>query len=297
MRLVTVLTPTYNRREKLQTLFESLCRQTESDFIWMIVDDGSSDDTQSAAALWAAEAGFEIQYLPKKNGGKHTALNHGIRHVKTELTFIVDSDDALTEDAVAAVCAVHEKYKDRQDLCGYSFLRSYPDGRINGKRFPEDELIGSYIDVRINGNDMMSDKAEVFRTKCLREYPFPEFEGERFLGEDTVWIPMARRYNMVHINRAIYVGDYLESGLTSNRRRHNIDSPRGCMARAGEAMKKDICLSFRLKSTLQYLIYGWFAGYPLSRMRQETSEKLAVTLCALPAYCIYLRWKKDYEHD
>ena len=88
-----------------------------------------------------------------------------------------------------------------------------------------DEKIGSYIDVRVNGNDTGADKAEVFKTHCLKEFPFPEYPNEKFLGEDLVWVRMARKYEMVHINKAIYVGNYLEDGLTNNRRKHNIASP------------------------------------------------------------------------
>lgn len=93
-------------------------------------------------------------------------------------------------------------------------LRSYPNGKINGKKFVPDERIASYIDARINSDDTQADKAEVFKTECLREFPFPEYQDEKFLGEDIVWIRMARKYMMVHINKVVYVGSYQVDGLT-----------------------------------------------------------------------------------
>ena len=110
------------------------------------------------------------------------------------------------------------KFWDRNGLCGYSFLRVFPDGKINGKEFEPNEWVASYIEARINSDDTMADKAEVFYTHCLKEFPFPEYSGEKFLGEDIVWIRMARKYNMIHINEAIYVGDYQSDGLTKNKK-------------------------------------------------------------------------------
>lgn len=126
----------------------------------------------------------------------------------------MDSDDALTIDAVETILRYHRKYENRSNICGYAFLRSYPNGKINGKKFVPDERIASYIDARINSDDTQADKAEVFKTECLREFPFPEYQDEKFLGEDIVWIRMARKYMMVHINKVVYVGSYQVDGLT-----------------------------------------------------------------------------------
>ena len=111
---------------------------------------------------------------------------------------------------------IHKKYRSQNNICRYAFLRTFPDGKINGKKFDTNEKIGSYIAVRVNGDDTGADKAEVFKTCCLKEFPFPEYLNEKFLGEDLIWVRMARKYEMVHTNKAIYVGNYLEDGLTNN---------------------------------------------------------------------------------
>ena len=148
--VLTIITPTYNRRKKIEILWKSLLNQTNQNFEWLIVDDGSTDHTGDMIEQMRKESSIVIRYIYKENGGKHTALNAGISTIESELTFIVDSDDYLTNDAVDSIIKIHNKYHDHDELCGYSFLRAFPDGSINGKHFKSSEMIGSYIDIRIN---------------------------------------------------------------------------------------------------------------------------------------------------
>lgn len=289
--IVTVLTPTFNRGGLLNNLYQSLQKQTTKDFEWLLVDDGSTDDTKNIAEEMKKKAKFPMQYIYKKNGGKHTALNVGVKYITSELTFIVDSDDTLEPDAIELIFQYHKKYGDRRDLCGYSFLRKFPDGKINGKPFEPDEKVGTYIECRINADDTKADKAEVFYTRCLKEFPFPEYKNEKFLGEDLVWIRMALKYQMIHINRAIYVGNYLEKGLTKNRRKNNIRSPYGCMERAKEFMRPELKLRYRLKGAVQYLVYGKLAGE--KQLIAKAPNKGLAVCAVLPGILVYHRWLRN----
>lgn len=289
--IVTVLTPTFNRGGSLNNLYQSLQKQTIKDFEWLLVDDGSTDDTKNIAEEMRKKAEFPMRYIYKENGGKHTALNVGVKQITSELTFIVDSDDTLVPDAIETILRYHKKYGEKKDLCGYSFLRRLPDGKINGKPFEPDEKVGTYIQCRINADDTQADKSEVFYTRCLKEFPFPEYRNEKFLGEDLVWIRMAMKYQMVHINRAIYVGNYLEDGLTKNRRKNNIRSPYGCMERAKEFMRPELKLKYRLKGAVQYLVYGKFAGE--KQLIAKAPYKGLAVCVALPSMLVYHRWSKS----
>ena len=292
---LTIVTPTYNRERELAELYESLKAQTEPGFVWLVVDDGSTDSTEEEVRGWQREGELTLRYLKKKNGGKHTCVNLAMNWVDTELTMIVDSDDCLTEDAAARILAIHEKYRDDDSLCGYSFLRGFPDGSINGAPFPADEWKASYITARVNADDMQADKAEVFRTEILKQYPFPEIEGENFIGEDVVWMRMARRYFMIHVNEVVYIGDYLEDGLTKNRRAHNIACPKGCVLRALEFMKPDVAMEPRLKGSIQYIVYGRFAGLTLQELIAKARFPQWAKLAAAPGEAIYRKWKKEYD--
>ncbi len=166
---ITVLTPTYNRAKYLSKLYESLKKQTNKNFEWFIIDDGSIDETKEKVEKWKKDGVISINYMHKENGGKHKALNVAIKNINTILTFIVDSDDWLTEDAIETIEYYYNKYKDNKKIGGFSFLRKYSNGLVNGREFPKDELIDSYINVRINAN-MLDDKAEVYYTEILKQY-------------------------------------------------------------------------------------------------------------------------------
>ena len=289
--IVAILTPTFNRGRVLNNLFLSLQEQTIKNFIWFLVDDGSTDDTKNIAKKMKEKAKFPMRYIYKENGGKHSALNVGVNQITSELTFIVDSDDTLVPDAIETILFYHKKYRDRLDLCGFSFLRKFPDGKINGKPFDLNEKVGTYIECRINADDTQADKAEVFFTRCLKEFPFPEYKNEKFLGEDIVWIRMAMKYSMVHINKAIYVGNYLGDGLTKNRRKNNICSPYGCMERAKEFMRPELNLKYRFKGAIQYLVYGKFAGE--NQLIAKAQYKALVAVAVLPSMLVYYKWSKN----
>lgn len=295
MSNITVLTPTYNRGKLLQKLYESLCAQECKDFEWLIVDDGSTDDTNERVEQMKRTSDFAISYYKKENGGKHTALNYAHQFIKTPLTFIVDSDDSLTVDAISCVNTIYKKYKDDNDLCGFSFLRGKPDGGyLSTSGVPRDGMKESYVECRINRN-IGGDMAEVWYTHCLKEYPFPEFEGEKFLGEDIVWVRMSGKYKMRFFNRVIYSSDYLEDGLTNNRRINNINSPNGCIARAEAFLNSESNIKAKVKAILQYQIYGRYANKSRRELFCKSSNKKMLIITFLPAEFLKWQWRKKYK--
>lgn len=293
---ITILTPAYNRADLLKRLYESLKNQTNPNFEWLIIDDGSTDHTEQVVKEFCAEQQIAIRYQKRKSsGGKHRALNVGIAMIETELTFIVDSDDYLPEDAVDTICLYHVKYKETPNLCGYSFLRCYEDGSVNTAYFNKDEEIASYRDVRINGG-IGGDKAEVFYTDILKQFPFPEYEGEKFLPEDLVWMQMSGPYSMVHINKCIYIGEYLEGGLTKTGRAMKIYSPRGMMHRSYVYLNDPgVRLKTKVKMMILYIVYGMFAKIPVRGMFRSINAKSLFIPLILPSAVIYHKWKKENE--
>lgn len=296
MSSITILTPTYNRAAYLPKLYQSLTEQTNRDFLWMVIDDGSTDDTGSLVEGWQQEKAIPIVYERQENGGKHRALNRGIARITSELTFIVDSDDYLPKDAVEIILKYHNQYRQQreaQKLCGYSFLRCHQDGRVNTAYFPEDGMIGTYRDVRINGN-IGGDKAEVFYTDILQQFPFPEYAGEKFMPEDVVWMQMSGPYQMVHLNENVYICDYLEGGLTNTGHRMKIHSPRGMVLRSRIYLKDSyVKWKVKIKMMLLYIIYGRFAGYSMRQLRKESGKPGLWICCYLPACFFYHKWKKE----
>ena len=293
--MITVLTPTFNRADKIKNLFQSLLDQECNDFIWLIIDDGSVDNTDAVIENCKHKANFKIVYKKKVNGGKHTALNYAYQYIDTKLTFIVDSDDELTKDAISTIEKVDNKFGDESDLCGYSFLRKKRNGGyLSSGVLPQNGYKADFVTCRING-DLSGDMAEVWKTECLKKFPFPEFAGEKFLGEDIVWIQMANEYKMRFFSKAIYISDYLEDGLTNNRRKNNIKSPKGCIARAEVFLNSNANYKYKIKAMLQYTIYGKFAGYGFKDLYQNCTNKANYLFFYLPAEIIYQVWRKKYS--
>ena len=295
-RCLTILTPTYNRSTTLPRLFESLKEQTVQSFVWMVVDDGSQDGTGELVEGWKKEAEFPLICLYQENGGKHSALNRGISRIETELTYIVDSDDYLPDDAVEIILNYHEKYREAEGLCGYSFLRCYPDGRVNEACFPEDEKTDTYINARINGG-IAGDKAEVFYTRILKQFPFPVYEGEKFVPEDLIWVQMSGPYRMVHINRCTYISEYLEGGLTRSGKRMKIKAPRAMTERARIYLNHpEVNGKTKCKMALLYVIYGHFAGCSGRQLMEGLNSRSRGWYAAgyVPGTILYLLWRRKY---
>ncbi|MEG0527605.1 MAG: glycosyltransferase family A protein, partial [Longicatena sp.] len=253
MELVTVITPTYNRASKLPILFKSLLAQSSRNFLWLIVDDGSTDNTEKVVHEFKKEALFSIVFLKKENGGKHTALNVGIREIYTELTMIVDSDDILLPNAIRIIEQSHVKYKYDKSIGAFSYVRIYPNGKPI-LPIEKDEETASYIKYRIKDN-RPGDMAEVFYSKVLKEFPFVMFDEEKFLSEDVVWIQIGKRYSFVFINKPIYQCEYFDDGLTANDKKVKFNSPLGSMMRGKMLMSKECGMKVNIKGAIIYNCY------------------------------------------
>lgn len=216
MSFITVFTPTYNRKDLIDRLYQSLLQQTQKNFEWLVVDDGSSDDTENFfVKLSSMEHPFPIRYIKQNNGGKHRAINNGVNNALGKLFFIVDSDDYLTENAIEKINQWITTLDNSHKWAGISGL----------KGFSKDSVVGqhsdfSYIDAKNNERrkyNLLGDKAEVYFADVLKQHPFPEIPGENFISEEIVWNAIARDgYYLRWFNEIIYICDYLEGGLTKD---------------------------------------------------------------------------------
>lgn len=252
--MITIFTPTYNRAYRLPNLYKSLQEQTCKDFEWLVVDDGSTDNTSELFEKWQTEDNsFPIRYFKQPNGGKHRAINHGVKEAKGEYFFIVDSDDVLTNDAVEQITRLVPEANANPEICGMCFrCKDIRTDEIIGSPFPNDGMLASSLEwvykYKIDG-----DKSEVVNTAILRRYPFPEFEGENFVPEALIWNRIADSYRMICKNEGIYLCEYLPDGLSmgfnSNLRRN----PNGFGLFYCETMKRGISFKVTLKNLLRTL--------------------------------------------
>lgn len=290
---LTILTPTYNRGYILDRLYMSLLNQTDNDFEWLIVDDGSTDDTLNIVESFKKDNKLKIRYIRQENGGKHRALNTGIREIESDLIFIVDSDDYLLPEAVHEISRIHQEFGYDKSICGYSFLRCFPNLNINGSKFKTSPYISDYVSCRIN-EGVDGDKAEVYKTSVLKKYPFLEVPNENFLFEDYVWIQMANSYKTVHVNISIYVGDYLEDGLTKNIDKKKISNPIGMVERANIIGKSNANLIFKIKAMIMLIVYGLVVKLSFFKILDKSFNKFLCILLYVPSQ-MYFKFKVEGE--
>lgn len=288
---IAILTPTYNRAKCLDSLYNSLLKQTNYNFVWYIVDDGSTDETKQKVEFFKDNEKFEVEYIYKQNGGKHTALNVGVNQIKEPLTFIVDSDDYLTVDAVETILQDYSFIKDKKNVAGLSYLRMDTNGKCLGKQYSKDHFEDTYISERMN-NNIWGDKAEIYKTDILKKYPFPAFKGEKFVSEATVWCNISQKYSLYFINKAIYVCEYLEEGYTKNIHKIIYNNPLGAIECYKEMSKKPVKFKLRLKYTVALNVYCMVAK---EKIFKHTNSKFWSFMLLVPSWLIYLNKKRKYK--
>ena len=287
---ISIITPTYNRGLLLKRCYDSLNTQTSKDFEWIIVDDGSEDNTEEIVSTF--EADYCIKYIKKKNGGKHTALNASHPYIRGKYVVILDSDDYFVPDAVEIIIKEWDDFKNIEAIGIVTFLK----GQSVGKPF----CYGKYerIPVDIMPSDRViiqtCDCCEVIKASLFKKYPFPEFRGERFISESVLWNKVGFTHKCVYINEVIYLADYLESGLTKSGRKFRIQNPKGGMYSSRLNMQKKNYLCARIKSALLYTCYGFFAEMPFYKIITTNPYKLLTALCMFPGWLLFLYWKKKY---
>ncbi|WP_208630808.1 glycosyltransferase family 2 protein [Flavobacterium psychrolimnae] len=248
--MITVFTPTYNRANLLPRLYNSLLRQTNQNFEWLIVDDGSSDSTEEFINQCILENKLAIIYHLQVNKGKHYAINKGLSFAKGILFFILDSDDFLPADALELVINQYEKVKEDPSIAAVAGRRMYDSGEIVGSS-NFDEIRSNSLDIRYKYN-VTGDLVEVFRTDVLKQFQFPEIENEKFCAESLVWNRIAQKYNILFFNKGIYTTEYLPGGLTSNIVKIRMKSPLGAMFCYSELERYDIPFTQKIKANINF---------------------------------------------
>ena len=298
MKTITIVTPTYNRANKLEKAFESLKKQTKKDFEWLVIDDGSIDNTKDVIETLKKEADFDIFYYKQDNQGKHVALNRAFKEVKTELLMILDSDDCLIYTAIEEILLIHEKYKNDDKIAAYVFQR----GKLNDSNeritqvFKEEEFIDNYNTYIIN-KEVKGDKEEVLKTNILKDYSYPQYAGEKFVGEGVLWSKISHKYDMVFCNKVIYLCEYLDGGLTKSGRSFRMKNPHGGKYHAEEYLDKRYKNKIRIKNAILYLIYSKKLKESYFEILKNRKEKVLFILAKLPSEILYYKWTKNGREE
>jgi glycosyltransferase involved in cell wall biosynthesis len=290
--LFTVFTPTHNRAKTLHRVFDSLRAQTLRDFEWLVVDDGSTDNTKELVENWIKIADFPVRYIKQDHSGKHIANNRAVQEARGQFFLVLDSDDACTPQALERMAYHWNEIpeSDRSLYSGVAGLCSDQHGKIIGERYPADPFDRMPHDRR----HIYGARGETFGstlTEIVRKFPFPEIKGTQFIPEGAVWLAIAKTYADRCVNEIfrIYYVDDDEAGATLTMRRGFDDNAPGRLYYYIWLLNND--LEYFIHSPLPFLkaavmipITAYFAHQHLNRTLRSlhSMPAKALVLSALP---------------
>lgn len=284
--LVTVFTPSYNRENCISKCYESLCAQTSYNFVWLIVDDGSTDNTDKLVQGWQQEQeNFEIRYFWKENGGLHTAYNKAIELADTELFVCIDSDDWMPPQAIAQIAQIWEQ-AGRENYVGIMGIDRYENGDCVGDYFPSD-VKEMYLYEKLTKYCLDGDKKIVQKTSLLKEVaPMPVFQGEKNFNPSYMMYQVDRFGKLYITNECFCIVDYQPDGMSSNIYKQYQNSPNSfAETRKLYLSFPDTSLAFKIRHLIHYASSCIIAKKPLRGIKESPFPFLSA-LCIIPGYLL-----------
>lgn len=279
---LTVFTPTYNRAELLHLGYEALKRQSSMDFLWLIIDDGSTDGTRKLVEQWMErQNGFQIQYRYKENGGLHTGYNEAIKYSDTELMVCIDSDDFMPDDAVEKIINFWNQYgSDR--YAGIVGLDYNFKGEVIGDLLPEQKSV-NLIDLLTGKYPIHNgDRKNVIRTELYKQVaPQPTYKGEKNFNPHYMHLQISKNYDFLVLNENLCFVEYREGGMSNSMFKQYLSSPNSfAEIRRLYLSFPNTAFAFKLKHSIHY-VSSCILSKQLKEMFKRTSHPL-YTLAAVP---------------
>jgi glycosyltransferase involved in cell wall biosynthesis len=288
---ISVFTPTYNRAPLLKRVYDSLIVQNNTSFEWVIVDDGSTDDTEVVVANFMAEKKIPIIYFKQENKGKHFAINQGVKLAKGDYFLILDSDDALAADAINQISENINLIVETPNVGGIVGRKIYFNDELIGQPIGNN-IISNALDIRYKHN-VNGDLAEVFKTKVLREFPFPEIENEKFCPEALVWNRIAQKYNLLFSDILIYQVEYLSDGLTAKIVKIRMTSPIASMICYSELASYKIPFVQKIKANLNFWRFSFNSNESFFNKMKRINSILSL-FCLPLGYVMYIKDQRKW---
>lgn len=283
MKTLTIFTPTYNRAHTLVRTYQSLCQQTCKNFEWLIIDDGSTDNTKEIVEQWIAEADFTIRYIHQENQGMHGAHNTAYKNIRTELNTCIDSDDYMPNDAVELIVTFWKNHKSEK-YAGFVGLDCREDGSIIGTEFPQDLQETTLMGYYASGGK--GDKKLVYRTEVINQYPeYPLFKGERYVGLAYKYMLIDQDYKLLTLNKPLVVVEYQPDGSSNSMYCQYWNNPRGFAFYRKTEMVVSPTFKRRVLSCIHYVSSCIICKD--KKIIKNSPKKLLAILSILPGVLLY----------
>lgn len=281
---LTVFTPTFNRAYTIHKCYEGLKKQTNKDFIWLIVDDGSSDNTKELVESWIEEGFINIKYIYQDNQGMHGAHNTAYENIDTELNVCIDSDDYMPKDAVEKILKFWKENKS-PELAGFIGLDAYENQEVIGDKFPENLDDTTLFEIN-NKFKIKGDKKLVYRSEITKKYTYPLFEGERYVGLAYKYYKIDEEYKLKLFNEVLCIVEYMEDGSSKNMLKQYRKNPRGFAFYRIENMKnKRSSMMFKIRENIHYVSSSLISRN--KKFIKESPCKILTTLSIPMGFILY----------
>lgn len=293
MNDIVILTPSYNRATTLPKLYESLKKQNVNNIDWVIVNDGSTDETENVVNSFIRENVINITYIYQPNGGKARALNKGFLKCEyASVIMVVDSDDYLLSTAINTLSEYMELYGDNSDIGAFFFHYNTPDGKLlkpNGVAIDVDKVMTRY---QYNNKYKLNDGCICYLARVFKKYRYPEFNNEKYVGPTVIQMEMSKEYNIVFSPKVIGVAEYLDGGLSKSGRKLRLNNPMGMIYYAKLMMSPESRKINQIKYAISIWPYAKLANKTFLSILKMVNRPVLLTITYIPGILLYLRWKK-----
>ena len=282
MKTITVFTPTFNRADLLSRCYESMKRQTNSDFVWMVIDDGSTDNTKEIVRAWQAEQQrFDIEYYYKENGGLHTAYNEAIAHIQTPLCVCIDSDDYMPDDAIEKILNFWKENGSNQ-YAGIVGLDFTIEGKVIGDLLPDQKAV-NLIDLMVGKYPIKNgDRTNVVRTELYKKYaPMNVFPGEKNFNPPYMHLQISQEYDFLVLNENLRYVEYQVGGMSNSMLKQYKNSPKSFLEiRKLYLNFQNTTSYFKFKHSIHFVSSSILAGTFPSTIMESPCK--GITILAIP---------------
>ena len=291
---ISVLTPTYNRANLLGKLYESLIKNSKYDIEieWLIMDDGSTDDTKIIIKKFIVENKIEIKYFEQENQGKMASINKLVEKATGDLIVDCDSDDYFTEDAFKIINEEYKNYKNEKDIYGLCFLKYDQDGKNMGNNFKNKKT--TMFDLYFKEGET-GEKAIVFFSSIRKQYKHELEHNERFVTEARMYHKMDEKYKMICINKPIMICEYQKEGYTQNILKQFKENPYGYYEYFKEILQKEmkgVTFNKRLYAIKHYILFSYLTEQYNSKIIKNIMIKIMYFIMLVPGILKSKKLKK-----
>lgn len=281
--IITIFTPTYNRKKTLERLYNSLVNQNYDKFEWLIIDDGSTDNSGNLIKKIKKENKIKITYIYKENGGKMSAVNMAHKICETEYMMTIDSDDMIADNFLKKIEKDLNNITKNADIAGIVYLTAKQNNskELIGTKLPPNGTICKFYEIYDKYN-CKGDKCIVWKTKILKQYYYPIIKGEKFIADAYLMNEISKKYKVMTINTVGTLVEYQEDGYSANYFELVKKNPLGNMLYFRQLY--DIKKS--LYNVYGYILFGIYGNVKFSKILKEHPNKFLILIMYIPVWII-----------